>query len=226
MIPKIIHQVWYGNPDNAPHEYMASMAEFCTDFGWQYKLWMGEDLRSIPMVAHLQDKVGWYTNRWYLSGPSNIYRAAILFYHGGWYVDADVEMRDGKAFVEHTMQQEKLVVMSSAQRSYRFDLGEFGRVSHGIMASQPAHLIIAHLLNRLERLRLTEEDLVPSWDSTGGSLLADIMKDAPTDSYRIVHPSAFYHGRLRGDERFVEPHMMQHHDGTIHKYDNMGRVME
>lgn len=84
-IPKKIHQIWLGSP--FPEKYKAfqeSWKKFHPD--WQYILWTDKDIDSFsPKIAKL------------VRGASNfgeaadILRYAVLYKHGGLYVDTDFE---------------------------------------------------------------------------------------------------------------------------------------
>ena len=44
MIPKIIHQIWFGNQDNRPKEIMEKWKTMNPD--WEYFLWTEDDIKE------------------------------------------------------------------------------------------------------------------------------------------------------------------------------------
>src|SRR6056297_2113309 len=85
-IPKTIHQVWVGSKPipEMYSKYMATWKYFHPS--WTYKLWRESDIKDIPSIdTKLFNKI---------SNPgakSDYMRYAILYDHGGIYVDADFE---------------------------------------------------------------------------------------------------------------------------------------
>ena len=89
MIPKIIHQIWFGNQSNRPVKWMKTFPIKNPD--WKYKLWTEENL---PRLFN-QDKFDYIlrygkTNDNYAK-LADIARYEILYQYGGIYIDADSE---------------------------------------------------------------------------------------------------------------------------------------
>jgi len=90
MIPKKIHQIWYGD-DPIPEfcmEYAERIKALYPDY--EYKLWLNEDLEKLRTNVFLEhtkkQRAFGYCVDWY--------RALILQEHGGLYLDIDVEPKD------------------------------------------------------------------------------------------------------------------------------------
>lgn len=84
-IPKIIHQIWLGSPFPAKYKkFQESWKKFHPD--WQYKLWCDKDVEKFdPLTVKLVRGASNYGE------ASDILRYAILYKHGGLYVDTDFE---------------------------------------------------------------------------------------------------------------------------------------
>ena len=84
-IPKVIHQIWLGSP--YPEKYVALRDTWLAlNPGWEYKLWMEEDIIALKLVNKKQyEKAKNYGER------SDIARYEILYRFGGLYIDTDFE---------------------------------------------------------------------------------------------------------------------------------------
>lgn len=135
-IPKIIHQIWLGSP--VPARYIAWMRSWTKWLGWDYKLWMDEDIKSLPLYN--QDLYDESTN---FGEKSDLLRLELLLHYGGIYVDTDFECINRAVFDELNC-------------SYDFYIG-FEPIDHGtinnaykicnaIIAARPHHPIIKNLI--------------------------------------------------------------------------------
>jgi len=82
-IPKIVHQVWIG-PNKRPDCWMDSVRAFCTEYGYEYKLWDDETVSKLQMVNR-----SFYESEQTYHGKSDILRYEVLYQFGGVYIDAD-----------------------------------------------------------------------------------------------------------------------------------------
>lgn len=83
MIPKKIHQVWFG--EELPEQYrLWSETIKLHHPNWEYKLWTGQELNELPY----SELYGKCANK---SSMSNVARLAIILLYGGVYLDTDIE---------------------------------------------------------------------------------------------------------------------------------------
>lgn len=78
MIPKIIHQIWFGK--NKPSIYMNKWKNLNPN--WEYRLWTDRNMFPLINQKHF-DSISTF------NGKSDIVRYEILYNNGGFYVDAD-----------------------------------------------------------------------------------------------------------------------------------------
>jgi mannosyltransferase OCH1-like enzyme len=88
MIPKIIHQIWIQGRDKVP-DRLKKMMETCHYSGYQYYLW--DDKMIMELLHHYGDKelIKIYQVQEHKAGQADIARYLILYYYGGFYIDAD-----------------------------------------------------------------------------------------------------------------------------------------
>lgn len=95
-IPKIIHQIWLGSA--FPEKYKAfqeSWKKFHPD--WKYILWTDKDVESFgPKIAKLVKSASNFGE------AADILRYAVLFKHGGLYVDTDFECLKSFDMLHHS----------------------------------------------------------------------------------------------------------------------------
>lgn len=86
MIPKKIHYVWIGNPNNIPEIEKEWINEVKTlHEGWEVKIWTEQDVPNIPFLKYSLD------NNLY-SYAADYIRAYILYAEGGIYLDTDMRL--------------------------------------------------------------------------------------------------------------------------------------
>lgn len=81
MIPKVIHQIWFGDKSLRPASLMDSWRTLHP--GWKYILWTESNL--FPLANQFQFDLA-STN---YPAKSDIARYEILYRYGGFYLDAD-----------------------------------------------------------------------------------------------------------------------------------------
>ena len=83
MIPNIIHQIWIG-AKNPPNIWMDTVKNFCSNYGYEYKLWNNENIKELTLQnQHIFDITKEYC------GKADVLRYEILYKYGGIYIDAD-----------------------------------------------------------------------------------------------------------------------------------------
>jgi mannosyltransferase OCH1-like enzyme len=95
-IPKIIHQIWIG-PNPQPYIWTDTFSKDYVNNNpeWEYKLWtennIGGLLSEFPVLRRIFDAEKEYY------GKADILRYAILYTHGGVYIDADIVWVNNKS---------------------------------------------------------------------------------------------------------------------------------
>ncbi len=90
-IPKIIHQIWLGNP--LPELYKIWMKTWANLKGWEYKLWTDAEAEKFEFTHP-----DLYKNAKNYGERANILRYEVLHRYGGLYVDVDMECIDIEFF--------------------------------------------------------------------------------------------------------------------------------
>lgn len=89
MIPRSIHQVWFGGLGRAPTKIMASWRSMCELHGWDYRLWTESEIDALPLENRAV--YDWFRARRDLHGMSDVARIEILQRFGGVYCDCDFQ---------------------------------------------------------------------------------------------------------------------------------------
>ena len=128
-IPKIFHSIWVGNnPMPESHQkWSKSWSDYNERNGYRCVLWTGQDLEQEFPELWLK-----YRGRNY-SMLSDVFRSAILFKHGGIYVDTDFECL--RTFHE--------IFDSYSSCNIFFGEESEGQCSSGLLAAVPNHPLIA-----------------------------------------------------------------------------------
>ncbi len=82
MIPKIIHQIWLGDKNKPPLDWMKTYKEACEKSGWKYYLWTDD---NIPLLIN-QDI---FDNEERLHTKGNLVRYEMVYKYGGIHCDTD-----------------------------------------------------------------------------------------------------------------------------------------
>ncbi len=82
MIPKIIHQIWFGDQSKRPDRWLHTWRDAHPD--WEYRLWTEDNLLPLRARRAFDAMPHW-------CGKADIARYEILEQMGGVYIDADSE---------------------------------------------------------------------------------------------------------------------------------------
>lgn len=84
MIPKILHIIWVGDESKRPDNCIATWVKHNPD--WKVQIWGNEDLQTTEWVnaRHMREM---FTRE--LNGVADLMKWEILYYQGGFVVDAD-----------------------------------------------------------------------------------------------------------------------------------------
>ena len=176
MIPKIIHQIWLGNPSNRPIEAMESWKAVYPD--WKYMLWTEENMPNLQNQKQF-DSVTDYP------GKADILRYEILKEYGGFYADADTlaKERIPESFLEYP-----------CFCAYENEKARPGLVANTFLASQKEGLVIQKLIDKIHTYSskyLSKSTRPPSWQILGPLLLTEILKETSSEEC-VVFPSHYF----------------------------------
>jgi len=164
-IPKILHQIWIGDPALQPTDWMNTYKDFCEEEGWEYKLWTETEIDEMDLVN--QVNYDWYIENEKYHGAADIARVEIIYREGGWYFDADGEMVNGEAFAAAPFHEAGLVVCIAGSGSHKY------RTYNGTFGARPNHPMFEHYMKLIGGVK--GQQLKPAWDTVGGTFMAHAL---------------------------------------------------
>ena len=173
-IPKIVHQIWIGN-NTRPDIWMNSVRNFCSQFGYEYKLWTESEIDNFPMI-----------NRYYYDimpiscGKADVIRYEILNVYGGIYIDADSVIINPKKLND-------LILNTSTDCAFGYFSIE-GHIANGVILSIPQSFIMKVCISRIP----TRNFSLHPHRCTGPWLITDIYNDNKDMSITIFPVNVFY----------------------------------
>ena len=163
MIPKIIHQIWIG-PLDPPMEWIDTWKKHHP--AWQHILWNDKKIDELDLKN--RKAYDYYYDKGIFNGSANVARYEILYRYGGLYVDADstcLRSLDGAKFLKKDF-------------FCCYSPNKVGRVSNTFLGSIKNHPFLADIIDGVSGL-CEEDNLEPSWDTSGGTLLTRLIKYYP-----------------------------------------------
>lgn len=158
MVPRIVHQVWFGGVERAPTSIMASWRALCARHGWEYRLWTEREIDSLPMENRAV--YTWFQNRGDLHGMSDVARVEILRRYGGLYCDCDFEWAGNP--LEEVLPLEVDLLLATTENTYpspvqfgmwqqRFPGGGASAhfLANGFLAAPPENPILALMIREM-----------------------------------------------------------------------------
>lgn len=198
-IPKIIHQIWIGDPSKAPTRLMDTWKME----GWEYRLWTEKEIDALDLENRLLYFYFYQKGCYY--GASDIVRLEVLKEYGGIYIDADTERLesiDDAPFLNADF--------------FAVEANKIGRVANGIIGAVPEHPIIVAYMKAMAKAEKVE----PVWSTIGGTLFTEMIDQHLTPETQILPPHTFYPFDSRGEKSrtFGEGKTYaQHFWGSTHK---------
>lgn len=196
-IPKIIHQIWIGDPALMPTRLMNGWKME----GWEYRLW---DEAAIDALG-LQNRAlyDYFYRKGCFYGASDVVRLEVLREFGGIYIDADterLESLDDAPFL--------------AADFFAVEANKIGRVANGIIGAEPNHPIIVAYIEAMGKAKKVE----PVWSTIGGTLFTEMIDQHLTPATQILEPHTFYPFDSKGAKsRTSGKSYAQHYWGSTHK---------
>ncbi|MGE5980222.1 glycosyltransferase [Klebsiella aerogenes] len=160
LIPKLIHIIWIGDESKRPDAFIKTWKEKNPD--WTVKVWGNKELRQTYWYnqKHINERLnaGEYT------AVSDMMRYEIMFYHGGFYVDADTVC---------VAPLESWLFDSQVCMSMENELTRSGLVANTYIAAEPKSVLMAELMMAIKaRLSVSDEQ---AWIATGPKLVTDTI---------------------------------------------------
>lgn len=174
-IPKKIHQIWVGsNPDDLPihkKKYMDSFKIINND--WEYKIWTDKDitLENFPITYQYLDIINKMTDKGKYAKLSDLMRYEILFNHGGFYFDTNIELLNKINKIIPDFEQYKFIICHESkdietQKKY---------LSNGFFACVNKNKYLGRILNDIV-LRIIDYNQAAN-NVTGPKLFAQCFKE-------------------------------------------------
>lgn len=188
MIPRTLHFVWLG-PKPAPAEWLRAWRALHLE--WEFRVWNEADVRALPLVNRATFDA--YMVKRHYPGAADVARVEILLRCGGVYTDIDSEpLRSltGAPFLEAGFFAAYTLPVANRP----------GRVGNGTLGAQTGHPVLVDYCAAIGR----QGSIWPAWDTTGGTLLTEVLRRHADDTtVQILPPSAFYprgrHGETATD---------------------------
>lgn len=199
MIPKIIHQCWFG-PKPMPAKNMATWPKL--NPGWDYKLWRDQDMPQL-----LRNYSRWQQiDTW--NGKSDVARFEMLERFGGIYIDADtIALRP---LTDDLLQNEFFAC-------YESETERPGLVASGIMGAKQGNPLIELLVTGISVM--SNMNAQPAWMQVGPGYLTRILS-----AYRgqvKIYPSAYFlptHYTGKKSQSDIEPYCSHSWGTTTGEY--------
>jgi len=192
MIPKIIHQIWFGDQSLRPIKLMNKWKEM--NPSWDYWLWTEKELKeyfpNLENQKHYDNLIDLYDNlknktpnirpHHYLAGRSDIVRYEILYEYGGFFIDADSDPL--KPLDDKFCDNDSFSV-------YENEKVRPGLIANGYLASSEKNYLMRMLINLL-KIQKTIVDNEP-WIKTGPLFLTNVIKKLRYSKIKI-YPSYYF----------------------------------
>lgn len=186
MIPQVIHQIWIQGYDKIPESLM-TMHKNCKNINnnFKYELWDEEKIRKL-LEEHFEKKyIELYDGYTVFAQKADFARYAILYIHGGVYMDMDITCKKNiESFLKHQM-------FFTTYRYPKF----FKRYLNGIIGSKPKHPIFEIVFKNIFIRKNMGKSIT---NSTGTGLFYDSVTEYSSD-----HPNSNDYTII--DYRYLDP---------------------
>jgi len=202
-IPKIIHQIWIGDPALMPTRLMNGWKME----GWEYKLWTELEINQLIMENDRLYK--YFYNKGCYYGASDVVRLEVLNKFGGIYIDADTERLED---ITELLDCDFFAVEANRR----------GRIANGIIGATPNHPIIDAYIEAMGKAKQVE----PVWSTIGGTMFTEMIEKHRTPESVTLEPHTFYPFDSRGVKSRTEGKTYaQHFWGSTHNsYSKNGKL--
>lgn len=94
--PRILHQFWDRDPPRQIRRLLSHCAKVCAGAGIEHRVWDATSATALIEDGFPEVVMRAYRTAPHVSMQSDILRLAILYRHGGVYLDADMALRAGQ----------------------------------------------------------------------------------------------------------------------------------
>jgi LmbE family N-acetylglucosaminyl deacetylase len=197
-IPKIIHQMWFGNQldtKSVRYNLMKGVEEVAKKHGFEYKLWTNDNMNpeTLPITwDSIQEAIKWGTElgQSRFAQVADLARYELLHRFGGVYLDSLFEI--GKPFLDDIVKHSKdeLIVANEDPCGLECNNGDGKKyMSNGFFACVPGCINLKRLLHP-ETLKYIDFENVRINQETGPYFFRLGMK--PRDRIYVIHTEKIY----------------------------------
>lgn len=193
MIPKIIHQIWFGDQSKRPDHIMKKWEELNPD--WDYFLWTEEHLKEYMVeldnqkhfdnMKHLYRKLSKSKPRLkphhYLCGQSDIARYEILYEYGGFFIDADA--LPFRPLDDFLLNNDSFSVFENEQVRP-------GLIANGYLATTERNELMYKMIQDLKKQKTLIDD--EPWIKTGPLYLTNSIRKFRYQHKIKIYPSYYF----------------------------------
>ena len=156
-IPKIIHQIWFGDKNMLPHNLVNDWKQL--NPSWKHVLWTEENIFSLVN----QKKFDLLGNKF--NGKADLARYEILHTHGGVFVDIDT-----KALRPLTDEFTQTSVFACYENEKLFP----GKISNGYIGCTPKHWFMEKIIREINNFEDCLVENISPWRIIGPNLLTGL----------------------------------------------------
>lgn len=148
-IPKVVHQIWFGDVHKMDTSGPQAWQKFAGQFGYRYRLWGEQDAQELEALMPAENFSLWqqYLRLRDYQGASDIVRLSLLAQLGGIYADVDIHppSRAGELVdLAKLLPLENIVFVTEKDSRKVSDAAIF--VCNGLMMSAQHHPLMQHLV--------------------------------------------------------------------------------
>ena len=193
-IPKIIHQIWFGDQSKRPEEIMDKWKTM--NPSWEYWLWTEDDIKRVfgklQNQKHFDDLVNLnkflglvhpetkFVDTLYLCGQSDIARYEILYAFGGFFIDSDSDPL--RPLNDDFCNNEAFSV-------YEGEDARPGQIANGFLACTKFNPLMKLFIKELKKIPFILYS--DPWKVTGPLYITNIINTHPEFNIKI-YPSYYF----------------------------------
>ena len=193
MIPKIIHQIWFGDQDLRPKKLMKEWETL--NPGWEYWLWTEKEVKDyfpeLENQNHYDELPKLYETlkaqgnpnirpHHYLAGRSDVVRYEILYEYGGFFIDADAKCL--RPLDDFLCENDSFSVFENENI-------RTGLIANGYLATSEKNYLMKMMINTLKRKHSIINN--EPWINTGPMFLTNEVKRLHYNKLK-VYPSYYF----------------------------------
>lgn len=193
-IPKIIHQIWIGDPNKEPVDIMGTWVKQHPT--WNYMLWTEKEIDALNLIN--RDKYDYYYERQKYYGCADIVRVEVLYRYGGIYIDADSLCNNSMDDLLH--KDFFAVYIPNWEPISKFLYPTHlihqrikNRIGNQVIGSTPKHEILKNYITTISALT----NLEPAWDTVGGTALTKVLNELNATD-KVLPSYSFYTVDMNG----------------------------